>query len=149
MNDDKGKENEMRNEGKDRLAAGDTRSRINDRFENEVVKREEWNKERKKEKKIKFKKRLHSIYSPQNWPGGGSGTSALYLFWHKPLHIIILMNIYLYIYFWICFARRGPVWVGWPATGPSGCPQVSSEEPDRVQKLSALWKQVQEYFSGP
>lgn len=41
MDDDKGKENEMRNEGKDRLAAGDTRSRINDRFENEVVKREE------------------------------------------------------------------------------------------------------------
>lgn len=31
--------------------------------------------------------------------------------------------VFIYIYSWICFARRGPVWLGRPlTTGPSGRP---------------------------
>lgn len=51
-------------------------------------------------------------------------------------------RIYLYIYSWICFARRGPVWLGRPlTTGPSGPPPGSVlKNPDRVQKPCALVK---------
>lgn len=113
---------------------------INDRFENEVVKREE-----RKSRKGK-QRRLHSVCSPQTWPRAGPGTSALYLFWLKLLHIIIPTNIYLYIFLDL-FCAEGSC-LGWPALRLDHLvvPQVSSEEPDRVQKLSTFWKTSPEIF---
>lgn len=60
---------------------------------------------------------LYSIYSPQQWPRGGPGTSGLYLYWPKPLRIIILMNIYLYIFLDL-FCSEGSClgWLGYDWT---------------------------------
>lgn len=99
------------------------------------LKRKEW-------KKVKRRKQNGCILFTR-WPRGDPGT-RLFIYFGTGRRILWAWWIFIYIYFWIYFVQRGPVWLGRPATGPSGFPQVGSEEPDGVQKPSMLWKQ--DYF---
>lgn len=99
------------------------------------LKKNEWRKVKRRNKTAAFylPADLKGIQGPWFFIYFGTNDCILWAWW-----------IFIYIYFWIYFVQRGPVWFGRPATGPCGFPQVGSEEPDGVQKPSTLWKQ--EYF---
>lgn len=91
-----------------------------------------------------MKERLHSAYPPQKWPKRGPGTTALNFFWLQHQRIIILMNIYLYIFLDLlcaegsCLSWLAYDWTIW------FFPRSVPEEPDRVQRPGVLEKQ--DYF---
>lgn len=131
----KGMCNEIRG-GLERLAADDSRSReMNDRSVNEAVKREE-SEGREVEKRKQSKAAFYLFSTAVTWRGSGDLSSVFTLaqgpaYYHPDEYLFICIS---------GFVLLGGVLFGLAraATGPSVCPQVGSEEPDRVQNLGAL-----------